>query len=60
MLLLLLLGVPFVLLLCLQVPSHTSAVLTFRGHVRGRKIVVQKKQELLALLAVSQAAAAFH
>jgi hypothetical protein len=37
----------------LQVPGHTAAVLTFRGHVRGRDLVEKKKQELTALLAVS-------
>jgi cytochrome c len=37
----------------LQVPGHTAAVLTFRGHVRGRDLVERKKQELVALLAVS-------
>eukprot|EP00882_Tetradesmus_deserticola_P003204 GHRQ01003397.1.p1 GENE.GHRQ01003397.1~~GHRQ01003397.1.p1 ORF type:complete len:250 (+),score=104.41 GHRQ01003397.1:109-858(+) len=34
-----------------EVPGHTAAVLTFRGHVRGRELVEKKKQELIALLA---------
>ncbi|WIA14919.1 hypothetical protein OEZ85_001632 [Tetradesmus obliquus] len=34
-----------------EVPGHTAAVLTFRGHVRGRELVERKKQELAALLA---------
>lgn len=33
-----------------QVPAHTAAALQFRGHIRGRRVVEQKKQELLALL----------
>lgn len=33
-----------------EVPSHTAAVLTFRGHIRGRKLVEKKKQELVELM----------
>lgn len=35
-----------------EVPGHVAAVLTFRGHIRGRKLVDRKKQELLDLLKV--------
>jgi hypothetical protein len=35
-----------------QVPAHLAAVLTFRGHIRGRQLVEQKKQELLQLMQV--------
>jgi hypothetical protein len=52
LLLLLLHCLLLLLLRCLQVPGHTAAVLTFRGHVRGRDLVEKKKQELVALLAV--------
>eukprot|EP00878_Enallax_costatus_P014862 GHUV01015557.1.p1 GENE.GHUV01015557.1~~GHUV01015557.1.p1 ORF type:complete len:191 (+),score=60.85 GHUV01015557.1:456-1028(+) len=33
-----------------EVPGHVAAVLTFRGHIRGRKLVEKKKQELLDLM----------
>ncbi|KAF8056361.1 heme-binding-like protein [Scenedesmus sp. PABB004] len=34
-----------------EVPGHTAAVLRWRGHVRDRRVVEEKKRELLALLA---------
>eukprot|EP00879_Flechtneria_rotunda_P000495 GHRR01000599.1.p1 GENE.GHRR01000599.1~~GHRR01000599.1.p1 ORF type:complete len:254 (+),score=79.68 GHRR01000599.1:198-959(+) len=33
-----------------EAPGHLAAVLTFRGHIRGRKLVDRKKQELLKLI----------
>ncbi|KIZ02468.1 SOUL heme-binding protein [Monoraphidium neglectum] len=33
-----------------EVPAHTVAALTFRGHVRGRKVVEERKQQLLQIM----------
>lgn len=33
-----------------EVPAHTVAVLRFRGHIRDRRIVDERKQQLLEIM----------
>lgn len=33
-----------------EVPSHTAAALTFRGHVRSREVVEERKRQLLRVM----------
>lgn len=33
-----------------QVPAHTVAALKFRGHIRDRKVVEEKKRQLLEIM----------
>lgn len=42
-----------------QVPAHTVAALTFRGHVRGRAPVEARKQQLLEIMKARRAGSAW-
>lgn len=51
---------PLITFVAVQVPAHTVAALSFRGHVRNRTIVEAKKQQLLDIMKVCGCTCCLH